>query len=70
MMLAAPLAARLYKSPQLPGIIAILALATLLDSMCVVSYAVLHIQLRFRAIAMLSFLGECFRVIYLTHYTG
>lgn len=57
MMLAAPVAARLYDSPQLPGMVMMLALATPLDALGVVPYALLHIHLRFRAIAVISFLG-------------
>jgi O-antigen/teichoic acid export membrane protein len=57
MVLAAPVAARLYKSPQLPGLVTVLALAVPLDALCVVPFALLHIHLRFRALAVLSFLG-------------
>lgn len=54
MLGAAPIASRLFESPELPGLIALLALRCVFDGLSVVPLARLHVDLRFRFIAALA----------------
>lgn len=54
MIAAAPLAARAYRSPQVAGLLLVLAAAAPLNALSVVPSAKLQSELRFRVIAMLG----------------
>lgn len=53
--LIAPFVARAYQTPELLGMILILALRSPINALSAVSYAKLQIQLRYRALAITSF---------------
>jgi O-antigen/teichoic acid export membrane protein len=55
MLLAAPLAATIYKEPRLIGLMSVMAIGPALDALAVVPLARLQIDMRFRAIASVGF---------------
>ena len=56
MILAAPVVAHFYKSPQLIGLLSVLAVATPIGSLMLVPTAKLRSEMRFGALSMINFL--------------
>lgn len=62
-LIAAPLAARLYGAPQLTGLLAVLAVATPIGSFMLVPTAKLRSELRFGVISLVNVLQSTFQTL-------